>query len=99
MGASAISSSKYEKVPPVRKPLKVFWLGARALLGNYGWLQGHFQGALVDCWDVARWLLGFSGWSSIGCCYVVARVFCVVVRMLLEDYGWLGCLQSALGSC
>jgi len=37
-------------------------------------------------WVVARWLLGYSGWL-LWCFYVVARVFWVVVKVLML----LGC--------
>lgn len=43
------------------------------LLGNSG------------CWNVAKWLLRYSGWF-LRRCYVVTKVFLVVVRMLLYNY-------------
>lgn len=45
-------------------------------------LMCSWSGVLGGCQGIAVWLLGYFSWS-LGCCYVIAREFCVVARMLL----------------
>ncbi len=58
------------------------------------WLLRYFTWLLECCLctlhgfkQVARWLLGCLGWTAIGCCYVVARVFCVVIKIHVYAFG------------